>query len=51
MEEANKERASKEVSKSTLWEQTNNLATAERRFVEAERARVVVEKRVAYLEG
>ena len=28
VEEANKERASKEVSKSTLWEQTNDLVAA-----------------------
>nr|POF20743.1 hypothetical protein CFP56_65271 [Quercus suber] len=51
VEEANKERALKEVSKSTLREQIVDLVAAERRFIKAGRAYAAVEKRVAYLEG
>ena len=56
VKEADKERVLKEVSESTLQEQTTDLATAdlaatERRSIEAKRARVTAEKRVANLEG
>lgn len=51
MEEVDKERTFKEVSESTLWEQSTNLAASERRSTETERARVATEKRVADLEG
>ena len=45
VEEANMERALKEVSESTLKEQVADLANFEQRFVKVERARAVAEKR------
>ena len=51
VEEVDKERTFKEVSESTLWEQSTNLAASERRSTETERARVTTKKRVADLEG
>ena len=51
MEEVDKERTFKEVSESTLWEQSTNLAASERRSTETERAHVATKKRVADLEG
>lgn len=51
VEEADKERALKEVSESTLREQVADLAIAKRRSMEAERARAAADKRVADLEG
>ena len=51
VEEADKERALKEVSKSNLQELTAKLANVERRSVEAERACVVIEKRMVEFEG
>ena len=51
MEEVDKERTFKEVSESTLWEQSTYLAASKRRSIETERARVATEKRVADLKG
>ena len=51
MEEADKEKALKEVSESTFREQTAELAIAKRQSVEVERAHVATKKRVADLEG
>ena len=51
VEEADKEKALKEVFESTFQEQIAELVTAKRRFVEVERARVATKKRVADLEG
>lgn len=51
VEEADKERALKEVSKSTLREQVADLAATKRRSMEAERACAATDKRVVELEG
>lgn len=51
MEEAEKERALKEVSEFTLRDQAAELAAAERRSAEAEQACVAAKKRAANLEG
>jgi len=51
VEEADKERTLKEVSKSTFWEKDADLAASERSFVEIERARAAIKKRVADLVG
>ena len=51
VEEADKERYLKEVSKSNLREQATKLAATERRSTEVEKACVATEKRVADLEG
>lgn len=50
-EEVEKEKALKEVSKATLWDQVIALAIVERRAIEAERAHTAGEKRMTELEG
>lgn len=51
MEEAEKEKAQKEVSKATLRDQITALATVEKRAAKTEKTRAAAEKRVAELEG
>ena len=50
VEEADKERALKEVSEATLRDQTVALSTDERKATKARKARAAVDKRVAELE-
>ena len=51
VEEADKEKALKEVFESTFQEQIAELVTAKQRSVEVERACVATKKRVADLES
>ena len=51
VEEAEKERALKEVSEATLRDQVTTLTVAKKRAAKAEKARAATKKRAADLEG